>query len=290
MRKALYGCVALITVLSAPVVAAVPASARERIIALVGDSDCFKRTWADRGAAPMGYIKGMALTYAKSYCELVSTDLPLVQEMASPVDYSRVDKKGRLRDALAIYDSHLKPSRRLKLDTPVERLRSQYALAIGLGMRESSGNTTEGPDRTAPNNGPNEAEAGLFQVSFNSWAVSKNFQGSYEWYNGERSERCNLSTFMEGVKDKNVPVRGEGPPALFQSFTKGCPGFAVEYVIVQLRKNANHFGPINTKKTEYRQSCQDLLASVEPLVDQFCGQKISAIASDEVVSPVAACE
>lgn len=41
-----------------------------KITEIASKSPCAKYSWKDRGRASIGYFKGVALTYAKSYYEL----------------------------------------------------------------------------------------------------------------------------------------------------------------------------------------------------------------------------
>jgi len=54
----------------------------------------------------------------------------------------------------------------------VDVLRHLFVLLTGLGMRESSGHYGEGRDASATNTSAYTAEAGLFQVSYNSHHAS----------------------------------------------------------------------------------------------------------------------
>jgi hypothetical protein len=90
-------------------------------------------------------MKGMAASYAKTWCEAHKSPNSVAAALAGT--NFKPD-----RDALAHYG---------KADgTPDDRLRAIYALAISEGMRESSGNTTEGYDRTVKNQTEEIAEAG----------------------------------------------------------------------------------------------------------------------------------
>ena len=119
-------------------------------------------TWTGRGRAPLGYIKGMAVMFAACYARLGTPDTA-VASMTVPVGSTG-------RDALARYG--VAPGGKADI------LRSLFALLIGLGMRESSGNYTEGRDTTADNVTADTAEAGLFQQSWNSSAASPATSGS----------------------------------------------------------------------------------------------------------------
>lgn len=233
----------------------------KRITAHVVGSSCANFAWKNRGRAPIGYVKGVALTYAKSFCELErGQQSAAVEVMSSPLADAR-------KDALAHYA--LTPS------TANERLRSIYTLALGLGMRESSGNTTEGVDATVDNPTAENAEAGIFQVSHDSIGKSPALKPLWDQYSAN-TNTCHLDVFRERVSDRKRPLIGEGVGADFQKFTKECPAFATEYVMVLLRVNRTHHGPINRKEAEYVQACNDLLAEIETIAKPSCAQLSSA--------------
>jgi hypothetical protein len=223
-----------------------------RIAEIAVQSDCAKYRWRNRGIAPAGYIKGMALVYAKCYLESKRSTETAVFVMKQPLQSATTD-------ALAWYETDAR--------TDIERLRALFTLGIGLGMRESSGNTTEGRDITAENPTADSAEAGLFQTSFDSFNISSWFANLFDQYRAGTGT-CFLETFKEGVRDKRQPVIGLGPGAEFQRFTKSCPAFAVEYTMVMLRVRRKHFGPITRKEAEYRQPCSDMLKLIEIELDR----------------------
>jgi len=221
--------------------------ANSRITDIASRSDCAKHRWKDRGRAPVGYIKGMALAYAKSFCESKGSVATAATVMKQPL-------QDVAEDALAFYG--------IGGTTDVERLRALYTLGIGLGMRESSGDTTEGRDINVKHPTANNAEAGLFQTSFDSFNKSPWLAKLFDQYKAN-TDGCRLETFMEGIRDQRRPVVGTGPGAEFQRFTKACPSFATEYAMIMLRVNRSHFGPINRKEAEFVQECNDMLKEVE---------------------------
>lgn len=224
-----------------------------KITQIAAGCSCVSYEWKNRGRAPIGYIKGAALTYAESYFELRMQPTNAVRIMSGNISETS-------KDALAYYN--------LKAGTEVERLRSVFTLALGLGMRESSGNVTEGRDESVPAKKATEdnAEAGLFQVSYDSFGVSSEFPALFAKYKSN-AERCRLSVFMEGAKDRKKPLVGGGKGAEFQKFTKQCPAFASEYVAIMLRLNRRHFGPINRKEAEYLESAEKMFEQIESIVD-----------------------
>jgi len=226
----------------------------DQTLKAAAESECGQHFWKQRGRAPVGFIKGMAASYAKSWCEAHKSPNSIAAALAG------TDFKPD-RDALARYG---------KADgTPDDRLRAIYALAISEGMRESSGNTTEGYDRTVKNQTEEIAEAGLFQVSHDSLRASPLLRQLWDRYAASPSD-CNLPIFQQGVKNVNRAEVGSGKGAEFQRFTKACPAFAVEYAAVMMRANLNHFGPIKRKEAELLAACVGMFERVEIAAKPLC--------------------
>jgi len=231
-----------------------PYQADRRITDIAARSACARHNWRDRGRAPIGYIKGVAQVYAKSICESRGSAGAAVTVMKQPLQGDQ-DALVRYRDALA--------RNGVDVSNDIERLRALYTLGIGLGMRESSGNTTEGRDITARNPTASSAEAGLFQQSFDSLNRSPALAPLFEQYRADTGA-CLLETFREGIpRVVTRPVFGTGAGAEFQRFTRACPAFATEYAMVLLRVNRRHFGPINRGEAEFFGPCNDMLKEVE---------------------------
>lgn len=226
-----------------PIVIDVPASAsvtalRAQIALVAATSAAAKINWAQRGIAPKGYIKGMALVYARAYCE----KNPLLNTGANTPD----------KDALA----YLGISASLK---------NTYALLIGLGMRESSGKHCEGRDMSASNVSATTAEAGMFQTSYDSSGADASLPLLLSSWNKE----CYGGAFAEGVtcSATNWKSYGSGNGFKFQELAKQCPAFAAEYAAITIRKLRKHYGPINRKEVQFKQEVVDLLTEVEKVVD-----------------------
>ena len=118
----------------------------DQIVSLARNSALARHSWSHRGMAPIGYINGLAVTFARVYLKLKAGDSTALA-MTAPLG-------GTSSDALAWYGA-----------TAGDRsttLRQLFALLYGLGMRESSGNCFEGRDRSASNVSADTAEAGLF--------------------------------------------------------------------------------------------------------------------------------
>lgn len=212
---------------------------RAQIALMAATSNAAKINWANRGIAPKGYIKGMALTYARAYCE------------KNPITSSTVAGSS---DKDALTHLNIKPS-----------LRNTYALLIGLGMRESSGKHCVGRDTTASNTSATSAEAGLFQTSYDSSGADASLPGLLASWNKE----CYGGAFSEGVTCSAADWKsfGSGTGFKFQEMAKGCPAFAAEYAAITLRKLRRHYGPINRKEVQFKAEVVELLSDIEKLVD-----------------------
>jgi hypothetical protein len=231
----------------------------KKVSSIAAVSPIAKYFWKERGKAPIGYIKGVAVTYVKSYLELKSKLNSATSVISQPVGDENAD-------ALSWYE--------IKPNSDVERLRAVYTLALGLGMRESSGNTTVGWDKSKLKAKPpikptaENSEGGLFQVSWDSRNRSPWLLKLYEQYQANPNQ-CSLPVFTEKVTDRKEPIFGSGDGAKFQKFMKDCPALATEYVMVMLRVNRRHFGPVNTKKAEYKPEAEKMFKDIEATVDMM---------------------
>jgi hypothetical protein len=242
---------------------AVSTSYAQQITTLAGNSACLKTSWKDRGRAPAGYVKGVALSFARSLCRTKALGTPpaITKIIASSAtgDSSR--------DALTWYKSIFASAGIPTNRSGGDAVRAVYTLGMGLGMRESSGKYCEGWDKSAGSNRRSaEAEAGLFQVSYDSMGASAELKALYLEYQAS-PERCQLATYKEGVTCKAQGILGTGAGATYQKFNKACPAFAAEYGMTMLRLRRSHFGPINRKAAQVVSSCGTMLANVQKIVD-----------------------
>ncbi len=237
----------------------------QQIEDIAGRSACAKYSWKSRGHAPQGYMKGVALSFARGVCRLQASS----GSVATPaLLMSLANTRVTSRDAVAYYES-LMDKLRFEIDrSGMETLRSVYTLGLGLGMRESSGKYCEGWDKSAGSSRPSsEAEAGIFQTSYNSMGASSELKMLYNEYRANPSS-CMLDVFKEGVSCKSQSILGSGAGAEFQKFARSCPAFATEYAMVVLRVLRKHFGPINRKEAEVTVPCNQMLDDVQRLVEQ----------------------
>lgn len=245
----------------APVVAKIFAA---QIKNFASSSTCAQFSFANRGQAPQGYIKGMALSYARSLCRIKAPGLtkPGASVLAS------ANSQNANKDILAHYQNLLSPLGLITDTSGTGPLEATYTVGIGLGMRESSGQHCEGWDTGAGSNRPSdEAEAGLFQVSYNSVSASAELKKLYDEYQADPS-RCLLDVFSEGVSCHTQSILGTGAGADYQKFNKICPAFAAEYAMTLVRVLRTHFGPLNRKEAQVVPECQSMLSHVRQIVEQ----------------------
>jgi uncharacterized protein YcbK (DUF882 family) len=234
----------------------------DRIIQVAAESTIARYKWRDRGVAPPGYIKGMALVYARVYCKLKAGD-------GAAVEMAKADTGNTDRDALAHYAKAFNDAGMNNDSSGIDTLRHLFVLLIGLGMRESSGKYCAGRDRSASNTSADTAEAGLFQTSYNARRVSPLMPRLFRHYLANPSGFVDI--FREGVRCKSTDLEnfGTGDGKEFQSLSKTCPAFAAEFTAVGLRNVRKHWGPINRKAAEIRHECDAMLLQVQKVVDEF---------------------
>jgi hypothetical protein len=224
------------------------------IAALADGSAIARYSWNDRGVAPRGYIRGMAVMFGRLYCKLNEG-----RDAAS--EMSMADSGDDRRDALAWYAPEFAA---LGMDNTIagrDVLRHLFVLLTGLGMRESSGRHCEGRDASATNTTADTAEAGLFQTSHNSVNAHFLLGALFDQYRGSTDFQ---DIFSDGVRCSAGAWAdwGNGAGREFQALTKACPAFAVEYTALALRKLRRHWGPINRKAAELRPEANDLFNAV----------------------------
>jgi hypothetical protein len=237
----------------------------EKIIQLASTSKISQYDWDDRGVAPRGYIKGMALVYGRVYCKLKAGD-------AAALEMAKTNTGNSSKDALAHYAQEFQNAG-MDIDSAgVDTLRHLFVLLIGLGMRESSGDHCVGRDGSADNTTAETAEAGLFQTSYNARSASPLLPKLFQQY--LTNPLGFVEIFKEGVtcSDKDWENFGDGEGEEFQRLSKSCPAFAAEFAAVGLRNIRKHWGPINRKEVEIRPECDSLLIQVQNIIDQdgFC--------------------
>ena len=222
----------------------------------------YRTDWPGRGMAPEGYYDGIAMTYAQA-CRDLKIGSRFVLEAAKPIQLSALD-------ALEWY--HLHPTK------PQDILHCTYALMTGLGMRESSGEPYSGMDTTNPSsNTANTAEAGLFQVSWNSHAFSKLLPDlMVVWRDLKSTWPIDPSPFfLHGISTHMSATIGSGDGADFQAISKREPAFAAYYAAILLRSRRDHWGPLNTHAAQIVAVIDSLLDTVAKLIDKESTNAVS---------------
>jgi hypothetical protein len=234
--------------------------ALQKITNIAANSAIARYSWTKRGVAPAGYIKGMALVYARVYCKWKDGD-------AAAREMAKADTGNSAVDALAQYAGEFKAAGMANNVAGADTLRHLFVLLTGLGMRESGGNHCAGRDQGASNTTAETAEAGLFQTSYNARNASPLMSQLFQQYRTNPSGF--LDVFKEGARCTNDDLKnyGSGDGQEFQRLSKECPAFAAEFTAVGLRNARTHWGPINLKTAEIRADCDTMLKQVQDLVD-----------------------
>lgn len=231
----------------------------DRIIQLASTSPIRTYRWPNRGRAPSGYIKGMAVAFAETTRMLGRGDAAALAIAAPPANDPH-------HDVLDWYAAVLGAAG-VALGTAEERLTAVFVILLGLGMRESSGKHCEGRDMSAQNVSADTAEAGLFQVSYNSRNAHPELKPLLE----RMANRDDLLTIFDDevhCSASSWKDWGAGPGHDFQALMKQNPLLAVQYAALLLRKARKHWGPINRQEAEVHVDAVALFRDVGSAVDQ----------------------
>jgi hypothetical protein len=235
------------------------------IIALADKSPLMRFKWPGRGFAPKAYIHGMAVAFARLLAILqANADGSATSKAVAVATASQIGAPKA--DVLAWYAAELGAAGATTA-TAEDRLVALCSIMLGLGMRESSGQHCVGADTAEDRQAPTteaDAEAGLFQVSFDSIGGDPLRESLFD----EFVDRTDLlDIFNVGVKCKPVDLKnvGTGDGAKFQAAMKNCPLFAVLYTAQFLRGHRTHWGPINRKEAEVRADAVTLFNGIRAL-------------------------
>ena len=216
--------------------------------------------WKDRGRAPAGYIRGMAVAFAQAVLRYNAGD-PIIRDMAAANTHN--DEI----DALSWYNSNFAALGMSNDLGSIDTLRHLYVLLLGLGMRESSGKHCEGRDTSSSNTSSDTAEAGLFQSSWNASSASTDFLNAADQYDPD-SVQGYMAVFAEGVtcNSSSWASYGSGAGFAFQETCKWSPTYAVDTCAITLRRLRQHYGPINRKEAEIRGDADKMFKQVQDFV------------------------
>lgn len=232
------------------------------IVRIVEKSKVVKHVWPGREVAKIGYVNGMACTFASFYVRLLSSD-KVVAELTKP------RSKNVCKDVLAWYGEEFENAGMDNSRGGAEVLRHLFVFMFGLGMRESSGSYCRG--RVQPVAGTGSAEtapAGLFQTSFQLRTSHPLLTRVIAKYSVDTAGF--LDVFREDVvcKASDWENYGAGKGLEFQRLTKACPAFAVEYAGLVLRHRRDHWQTVTQRQVPLVVSCDRMLRQVQGLVDE----------------------
>jgi hypothetical protein len=233
----------------------------DAISAIAINSRIANYSWDDRGQAPDGYVKGFALAFANTYRQLLVGYSPAV-EMA------KKNSGNSEKDVLQWYYTQYRDAGMDNTRDGPDTLRHLWALLMGLGMRESSGQHCCGRDQSADNTSSDTAEAGLFQTSYNAHTCSGEFDELMRAFKAGELQGF-LAQFEEGVScgSSDWDSYGSGMGKEFQDLCKNEPAFACETCAIVLRKLRQHYGPINREEAELKTDADVMLKAVQDYID-----------------------
>jgi hypothetical protein len=237
--------------------------AQQRIMDLAASSDVARFAWDGRGVAPIGYVKGMALVFARVFCKFKAGD-------AAAVEMAKKSSGNAMVDALAAFAPEFKAAGMRNDVDGADTLRHVFVLLYGLGMRESAGKFCKG--RFAKENtNPETAPAGLFQTSFNARNFSPLLKEMFKNFPRTPPNAGLLNVFKEGVSactSQDAENVGTGEGKEFQRLSKDSPAFTVEFTALALRKASQHWAPVQDKTIQIRREADAMFKQVQDLVDR----------------------
>jgi hypothetical protein len=242
-----------------------PQSLIDQIIAMAAQSSIASYNWIARGTAPIGYTKGVAVSFGNVYRQWRAGYPPAI-------DMAKANTHNSDRDALSWYAGIYAQCDMDNSVSGAATLRHLWVLLMGLGMRESSGKHCCGRDQSASNTSSNTCEAGAWQTSYDAHGCSPQWDVLFDAYAAGKSSdnpQGFLVPFKEGVSCSSADWEcyGSGNGYLHQQMSKNAPAYAASVCAITLRNRRDHFGPINRREAEIKQSADDMLYKVQRLVD-----------------------
>jgi Putative peptidoglycan binding domain len=247
-----------------PMLKSLPYAIVDEIEEIAAKSKVAGLRWKDRGVAPEGYIKGMALAYATCVRKFEQGDM-------TTHEIAKAETGDIEHDALALYRGQF---RKIGMDNSMtgrKVLRSVFVFLLGLGMRESSGAHCCGRDQSARNVQSDTCEAGLFQTSWNYHVCSTDAEMLFDEYFHALKQvepQCQIVAFEDGVdcSADEWENYGSGTGAQFQELSKICPAFAVESAAVGIRNLRKHWGPIGRMQVQLTPEAEALFLEIDEVL------------------------
>jgi hypothetical protein len=235
----------------------------QNIFDLVTASGLSAYSWKGRGLVPIGYLNGMALTFARVYCKFLSGDyfVSLMAKAPKP-------KKGRI-DALAYLRKKFKGARMPNITDGADTLRHLFVLLLGIGVRESEGIFCA--PRHFKHKNKSEDEAGLFQMSYSIGVGNIDRIEINQFYKSLLNLPYSgyLPAFSNGVKCGSFPLTDTsgGAAGEFRNFCLTQPALCAELAALCCRFRRESWGPVNEATVELLPAVDSLLLSVQASVD-----------------------
>jgi hypothetical protein len=201
-----------------------------RICDLAAKSQVASYVWRNRGAAPIGYTKGVAVSYAAAVRRWQARH-PSFLEMA------KANTHDPAKDALAYYASTFNQKAMPNEVAGLDTLRHVYVFVMGLGMWQTSANAMN-------------CKKTLTNTLFDEYAAGA--EGYVNVYKEKVS--CSSSDWAN---------YGTGKGLAFQNMSKRQPRFAIEMAAIVIRNLRQHYGPINRREVEVRNEADVLFKDVE---------------------------
>ena len=243
-----------------------PQALIDQICAIAAKSSIASYSWNDRGTAPIGYTQGVAVAFGNVYRQWRAGYPPAL-------DMAKANTHNSDKDALSWYAGIYTQYGMDNSVSGVPTLRHLWVLLMGLGMRESSGKHCCGRDQSASNTSSNTCEAGAWQTSYDASGCSPQWDTLFDAYGNTSQNADNpqgfLAVFQEGVSCSSADWQcyGSGNGYIHQQMSKSAPAYAASVCAITLRNLRQHFGPINRREAEVKQSADDMLFEVQRLVD-----------------------
>jgi len=235
-----------------------------RIVTIANNSEVPNYSWRDRGKAPIGYVRGVALAFADCYMRYIHGWEPAVSMALA--NTGNADK-----DALAWYASIFANKGMDNSQHGTDTLRHVWTLLVGLGLRESSGKYCTGRDQSASNTTSDTCEAGAWQTS---WNVNNSVSGVRQEFDtyaagGGVNPAGFVEQFKVGVTCSSADWQnyGSGNGLKHQQMSKEQPSYAAQVCGLTLRQLRQHYGPINRKEAEVTTQVDDMLFDVQEYLD-----------------------
>ena len=231
------------------------------IMRIANDSWIADYSWPDRGVAPTGFTQGLALSFAQAYLNLKANQ-PAAIEMSRARTNSDTD-------VLNVYRDEYEELGMSNEEDGADTLQHLFALLLGHGMSESSGQHCCGRDMSADNVQSETAEAGAWQTSYNAHVFSDQFDPLMDQFLAGLHPTY-LDAYSEGVSCSSSDWSnfGSGRGEDFQRLSKEAPAMAAWHAALVSRTRCDHYGPLIRKESELRAEANTMLTAVRAYLDE----------------------